>query len=202
MPLRIIIAGVAWLICGASLAQGGILDVLFPSRGGGQAACGAECGSCSDPMCPACADSLIGGPSDACYHGHLPCCADARGCRDRWRLWLTKKCRCVHHQTFYPPVPPLHQPAWGYHQTCWRVFPELPPCPPPVRWPMPAWGHVCEPQLLPGTSSAVVIPPGPAEPPPGWAAPASPEYDLPSADGVPGDEAADPGPFDRPAPPE
>ena len=60
------------------------------------------------------------------------------------RTWSSWKACCVrkqkaphqaynHHQSDLKPrpvVPPFCSPTWGYHEPCWRTFPDVPRCPP------------------------------------------------------------------------
>ncbi|MCA9063199.1 MAG: hypothetical protein KDA96_09070 [Planctomycetaceae bacterium] len=34
----------------------------------------------------------------------------------------------IRHEERRPQISPACMPNWGFHQTCWRVFPPLPPC--------------------------------------------------------------------------
>ena len=203
MPARILIIGTAVLAAVTGSAQAGLLDFfLGPSHGGNH----AGCTSCSTGHC---ADGQCGATGGDCYNGHLPCCADVRGSRDRWRLWHTKKCREIHHESFYPPVAPLFHPTWGYHQTCWRRFPPLPPCPPADAFLMPYGG--CE-TGVPGAMPPGIVPPQPVVP--GYESPVPPpapvEPTAPDATGEnggtqpyvePDSEPAPAAPLDDPLPP-
>lgn len=40
------------------------------------------------------------------------------------RLCHQEKCQRLHGDSYYDPIGPHHQPAYGHHQTCWRRFPE------------------------------------------------------------------------------
>jgi hypothetical protein len=169
-----------------------LADFLLPAHRG-TAPAGVEPAACATGCttgeCGACGPYAGAGQ---CYGGHLPCCADVRGCRDRWRLWGKKKCRCLHHQTFYPPAAPLFHPTWGYHQTCWRRFPPLPPCPPADLWLMPG---ACE-TVIPGELPLGTILPQPLAP----ETPPTPPAPSPGAESVPPRDYTEPVPPSESAP--
>lgn len=41
-----------------------------------------------------------------------------------WRLCHQEKCQRLHGDSYYDPIAPHTQPAYGHHQTNWRRFPE------------------------------------------------------------------------------
>ena len=87
------------------------------------------------------------------------------GRRTRGGLRLKYEGHLRDHALEHPQCPPYQVPAWGYHQTCWRPFPErdIAPCPPAFP-PAEAVGR---------SAYDGFVPPAPADPPaPVYPAPA------------------------------
>ena len=123
------------------------------------------------------------------------------GLRMKWEGHRREKA-LEHHE-----CPPYVAPAWGYHQTCWRQFPEqaIPPCPP---YRPPAGHPAAGPPGLHGPGD--FAPPAPMADPTNLAAPMQPvPAPLPTAIDPPADDLRrdEPGgdstdPADAPADPD
>lgn len=92
-----------------------------------------------------CSDARYG---NGCRAGHAYQCDDGE-CKEAASIRLLKAYRKRHGDSFYYRVPPLCEPSFGYHQTCWRKLevpnrcnpsgtPNTVPTPTPVPTPAPA----------------------------------------------------------------